>query len=140
MDERCHRDKMAFCISGTLLEALRKAKGKRSRVSAGVRFFNLAPRLAGRGRNSRKRISGEGRGTALALDSAFADGPAPHPNPLPASAGLGRTLTPQRRRHLHQPPHWNVISRHLEMSEPRPEEMVMQPRTFCAVLSLAQIA
>lgn len=35
--------------------------------------------------------------------------------------------------------HWNVMSRHLEMSEPRPEEMVMQPRTFCAVTSAAQI-
>ena len=36
--------------------------------------------------------------------------------------------------------HWKVMSRHFEMSEPRPEEMVMQPRTFCAVVSLAQIA
>jgi hypothetical protein len=35
--------------------------------------------------------------------------------------------------------HWNVISRHFEMSEPSPEEMVMQPRTFCFVLSLTQI-
>ncbi|SFI61051.1 hypothetical protein SAMN04487925_103449 [Bradyrhizobium sp. cf659] len=35
--------------------------------------------------------------------------------------------------------HWNVMSRHFEMSEPRPEEMVMQPRTFCAVTSAAQI-
>lgn len=35
------------------------------------------------------------------------------------------------------PPHWNVMSRHLEMSEPRPEEMMMQPRTFCAVTSAA---
>ncbi|MET3316517.1 hypothetical protein ABIF41_008358 [Bradyrhizobium japonicum] len=30
------------------------------------------------------------------------------------------------------------MSRHLEMSEPRPEEMMMQPRTFCAVTSAAQ--
>jgi len=37
------------------------------------------------------------------------------------------------------PPHWNVMSRHFEMSEPRPEEMMMQPRTFCAVVSAAQI-
>jgi hypothetical protein len=36
--------------------------------------------------------------------------------------------------------HWNVMSRHFEMSEPRPEEMVMQPRTFCAVVSAAQTA
>jgi len=36
-------------------------------------------------------------------------------------------------------PHWNVMSRHLEMSEPRPEEMVMQPRIFCAAMSAAQI-
>ena len=35
--------------------------------------------------------------------------------------------------------HWNDMSRHLEMSEPRPEEMVMQPRTFCWVVSAAQI-
>ncbi|MFK4651978.1 hypothetical protein ABIF97_001912 [Bradyrhizobium japonicum] len=35
-------------------------------------------------------------------------------------------------------PYWKVISRHLEMSEPRPEEMMMQPRTFCAVTSAAQ--
>ena len=35
--------------------------------------------------------------------------------------------------------HWNVMSRHLEMSEPRPEEMVMQPRIFCAAMSAAQI-
>lgn len=34
--------------------------------------------------------------------------------------------------------HWNVMSRHLEMSEPRPEEMMMQPRTFCALTSAAQ--
>jgi len=34
--------------------------------------------------------------------------------------------------------HWNVMSRHFEMSEPRPEEMVMQPRIFCAVVSAAQ--
>jgi hypothetical protein len=33
--------------------------------------------------------------------------------------------------------HWNVISRHFEMSEPRPDEMVMQPRIFCAVVSAA---
>ena len=32
----------------------------------------------------------------------------------------------------------NFMSRHLEMSEPRPEEMVMQPRIFCAVMSAAQ--
>ncbi|MGY3106329.1 hypothetical protein ACVWWR_002445 [Bradyrhizobium sp. LM3.2] len=30
------------------------------------------------------------------------------------------------------------MSRHLEMSEPRPEEMMMQPRTFCALTSAAQ--
>lgn len=34
--------------------------------------------------------------------------------------------------------YWNVMSRHLEMSEPRPEEMMMQPRTFCAPTSAAQ--
>jgi hypothetical protein len=32
------------------------------------------------------------------------------------------------------------MSTHFEISEPKPEEMVMQPRTFNAVLSLAQIA
>jgi hypothetical protein len=32
------------------------------------------------------------------------------------------------------------MSRHFEMSEPRPELIVMQPRTFWAVVSLAQIA
>lgn len=26
--------------------------------------------------------------------------------------------------------YWKVISRHLETSEPSPDEMVMQPRTF----------
>ena len=36
-------------------------------------------------------------------------------------------------------PYWKVMSRHLEMSEPRPEEMVMQPRIFCAAMSAAQI-
>ncbi|BAM87016.1 GntR family transcriptional regulator/aminotransferase, class I [Bradyrhizobium oligotrophicum S58] len=37
-------------------------------------------------------------------------------------------------------PHWNVMSRHLEMSEPSPDEIVMQPRTFCWVVSATQIA
>jgi hypothetical protein len=32
------------------------------------------------------------------------------------------------------------MSRHFEMSEPRPELMMMQPRTFRVVLSLAHIA
>ncbi len=32
------------------------------------------------------------------------------------------------------------MSRHFEISEPRPEEMVMQPRIFWVVVSLAQIA
>lgn len=36
--------------------------------------------------------------------------------------------------------HSNFMSRHFEMSEPRPDEMVMQPRTFSALLSLAQTA
>jgi hypothetical protein len=31
------------------------------------------------------------------------------------------------------------MSRHFEMSDPSPELMVMQPRTFCLVLSLTQI-
>jgi hypothetical protein len=34
----------------------------------------------------------------------------------------------------------NFMSTHLETSDPRPEAMVMQPRTRCAVLSLAHIA
>jgi hypothetical protein len=32
------------------------------------------------------------------------------------------------------------MSMHFEMSEPRPDEMMMQPRTFRALLSLAQTA
>jgi len=35
--------------------------------------------------------------------------------------------------------YWNVMSTHFEMSVPRPELMVMQPRTRCLVLSLTQI-
>src|SRR3954454_5820098 len=27
--------------------------------------------------------------------------------------------------------HWKVMSRHFEISEPSPDEIVMQPRTFC---------
>ena len=37
-------------------------------------------------------------------------------------------------------PYRNVMSRHFEMSEPRPEEMVMQPRSFCAEVSAAHTA
>src|ERR1700724_4781917 len=33
----------------------------------------------------------------------------------------------------------NVIYKHFEMSEPRPEEMVMQPRSFCADVSATHI-
>jgi len=36
--------------------------------------------------------------------------------------------------------HSNFMSRHFETSEPRPEEMMMQPRTLRAVLSLAHTA
>jgi hypothetical protein len=32
------------------------------------------------------------------------------------------------------------MSTHFEISEPRPDEMVMQPRTFSALLSLAHTA
>ena len=32
-----------------------------------------------------------------------------------------------------------VMSTHLETSEPSPVEIVMQPRTFCCVVSRAQI-
>jgi hypothetical protein len=47
----------------------------------------------------------------------------------------------ERRALLKRGPlYWKVMSRHFEMSEPRPEEMVMQPRNFRAVVSLAQIA
>ena len=35
--------------------------------------------------------------------------------------------------------YWKVMSTHFEMSDPSPEEMVMQPRTFCLLLSLTQI-
>jgi len=34
----------------------------------------------------------------------------------------------------------NFMSMHFEMSEPSPDEMVMQPRTFGALLSLAHTA
>ena len=54
--------------------------------------------------------------------------------------GYGSLRSQGRRLELFHGYHWNVMSRHFEMSEPSPEEMVMQPRTFCAVLSLAQIA
>src|SRR6185295_506869 len=36
--------------------------------------------------------------------------------------------------------HWNVMSTHFDTSEPRPEAIVVQPRTFCLVLSLAHTA
>jgi hypothetical protein len=52
----------------------------------------------------------------------------PSPRPSPARGGRERTVAT---------PYWNVMSRHLEMSEPRPEEMMMQPRTFCAPTSAA---
>ncbi len=43
------------------------------------------------------------------------------------------------RSALRRGDHWKVMSRHLVMSEPSPDEMVMQPRTFCCVVSAAQI-
>src|SRR3954452_18178756 len=42
-------------------------------------------------------------------------------DPWPLAPGSSTGLRPQ----------WNVMSRHLEMSEPSPDEIVMQPRTFC---------
>ena len=36
--------------------------------------------------------------------------------------------------------HSNFMSMHFEMSEPRPDEMMMQPRSFNALLSLAHTA
>ena len=40
----------------------------------------------------------------------------------------------------HAQAHSNFMSMHFEMSEPRPDEMMMQPRTFRLLLSLAHIA
>ena len=51
-----------------------------------------------------------------------------------------RYRAPSQRHEPSAAAHWNVMSRHFEMSEPRPDEMMMQPRTFCALLSLAQTA
>ena len=53
----------------------------------------------------------------------------------------GRALSshPARQAVLSQT-HSNFISMHFEMSEPRPDEMMMQPRTFGALLSLAHTA
>ena len=36
--------------------------------------------------------------------------------------------------------HSNFMSMHFEISEPRPDEMMMQPRTFSVLLSLAHTA
>ena len=71
---------------------------------------------------------------------------------LCSTASLAPSRNSQERQRLRWPDrllaqaqlarsaHWNVMSTHLETSEPRPEAMVMQPRTFCVVLSLAHTA
>jgi hypothetical protein len=53
----------------------------------------------------------------------------PFCNPLMEPEGCGELARPCR--------YWKVMSMHFEMSEPRPEEMVMQPRIFCVVTSAA---
>ena len=52
------------------------------------------------------------------------------------------TIRPERTKNLSGPAgtHSNFMSMHFEMSEPRPDEMMMQPRTFGSLLSLAHTA
>ena len=55
-----------------------------------------------------------------------------HPLSRVTTAVIAATLQSAHR-------HWNVMSWHLVTSEPRPEAMVMQPRSFCWVVSATHI-
>lgn len=61
-------------------------------------------------------------------------------NVRPGIASEPRHRKGEPRHRKSEPDYSNFMSMHFEMSEPRPDEMMMQPRAFSALLSLAQIA
>src|SRR5207302_9515272 len=104
-----------------------------------------ADRRTGRGqRRSRHR---PGRGDPRRFSRRSRHGVRSDPGLPVRQAGGGAEIcpfAPAARRQFRQDAlsgaYSNFMSMHFEMSEPRPDEMMMQPRTFSALLSLAHTA
>ena len=73
--------------------------------------------------------------------SAIPDASCPLRSAIPARQPLVRgELLTENTAWQQLAPHSIAMSRHFETSEPRPEEMMMQPRILRALLSLAHTA
>src|SRR5258707_39704 len=113
----------------------RAAGADKTTASAATAATNFEVMIIAPPRNGREIGRSEVRGQPM----PSANRVAPNSRSGPRAGCRPRARRLRARLRSADAAHWNVMSRHLEISEPRPEEMVMQPRTFCAVLSLAHI-